>query len=167
MFWSRYGGVIGWLFLVGVLTGAVLLLVVFGLLDQPDPGEEGAVVLMPFYGAAGGAVIATAASLSYWLGMSLWNRQPGRSVSSRAGMGALSAGAGAAMVWILYGFATSGGYGAAVWSVPGIFCALVAALTAGPLTRRAARLADSEDAESALPRHPFSNPAAWSRQDLP
>jgi heme exporter protein D len=165
MFWGRFGGVIGWLFLVGALTGAGLFLVI-GLLLEPDPGEEGLLVFMPFYGAAGGVVVGTAASVSYWLGISLWSRQPDRSVRSRAGVGALSAGAGAAMVWILYGFATSGGYGAAVWSVPGMLCALVAALTAGPLTARAARLADSDDLESARSVEPFSDPAAWSDERL-
>lgn len=162
MFWGRYGSVVGWLFLVGVLTGAALTLVVFGVLVAPDPGEEGAVALMPFLGAAGGAVVAAGATVSYVLGMSLWSRRPDRSVTSRAGMGALSAGAGAALVCVVYGFVTSGGYGLAVWWLPALFCAVVAAATVGPLTGRAARLADGEDAESASLAEPFSDPAAWS-----
>jgi len=149
MFWDRYGGVVGWLFLVGVGLGAVLMGVLFGWLIPPDRGEESVVFVMPFFGAAVGAVSATAASLGYWIGMGLLIGREGRTVASRAWGGGLASAIGAATLWIVYGFAMSGSYGLVVWVPTGLVCGAVAAAVAGPLTARAARRADRRAVESA------------------
>ncbi|MET0297024.1 MAG: hypothetical protein ABW024_06455 [Microbacterium sp.] len=144
MFWSRYGGVIGWLFVVGAGLGAAMMTVLFGWLIPPDRGEESVVFAMPLFGAAVGAVSALAASAGYWIGEGFWIRKAVRTVASRAWVGGLAAGAGVATFWIVYGFAMSGGFGLVVWIPIGVICGLIALIVATPLTARAARRADSD-----------------------
>ena len=143
MFWRTYGSVIGWMFVVGVVAAAVLLLVVFAWLVPPDRGEESAIVLMPFYGGFLGAVTATAANVAYGVGLVVWTRRAGRSVASQAWVGAVAAGAGAFGFWALFGYAVSGMPGLPVWSGVGGASAVLALLIAGPLTARAARRAST------------------------
>lgn len=141
MFWRTYGSVIGWMFAVGVVTAGLFLFVVFAWLLPPDRGEEFAVVLMPVYGGFFGAVTAAAASAVYGVGLALWTRRPGRSVASRAWVGAAAAGVGAFGFWVLFGYAVSGPFALPLWSGVGGASAALALLVAGPLTARAARRA--------------------------
>jgi hypothetical protein len=142
VFWRTYGAVVGWMFAVGVVVGGLSLLALFGLLIPPDRGEEAAIALMPFYGGFFGALTAAAASLAYGLCLLLWTRRTGRSIASRAWVGALSAGAGALGFWVIFGLARSGPYGLSVWGLIGAVAALIAMLVAGLLTGRAARRRD-------------------------
>jgi hypothetical protein len=142
MFWKTYGAVIGWMFGVGVVAGALFLLVVFGWFVPPDRGEESVLLVMPFYGGFFGALAASAASLAYGLALALWTQRP-HSVASRAWVGALSAAAGAFAFWVVFGYALSALYGLQVWAVIGAASGLLAMLTAGPLTARAARRAQN------------------------
>jgi len=142
MFWRAYGAVIGWLVAVGVVVGGLFFLAVFGWLIPPDRGEESAIALMPIVGGIFGALTAAAASLIYGLCLKLWIHRRGRSIASRAWVGALSAGAGALVFWTVFGLVRSGPDGVRAWSVIGVAAAAVAALVAGPLTARAARRAD-------------------------
>lgn len=159
MLWSQYGGVVGWIFVIGVLLGAAVMFVLFGWLVPPDAGEEAAVVLMPFIGAIVGAFSALAASLGYGLAIASWTRRPGRTLTSRATIGGAGAGGGILVLWIGYGLATSGGFGLIVWVPIALACAVIASIVTIPLTARAARRADREECG---PNDPFSDPAAWS-----
>ncbi|WP_336632484.1 MULTISPECIES: hypothetical protein [unclassified Microbacterium] len=141
MFWRTYGAVVGWMFVVGIVAAGLFLFVVFAWLVPPDRGEEDAVWLMPFFGGFFGALDAAAASLSYALALLGWTRRPGRSVGSRAGVGAVAAGVGALAFWMVFGYARSGPDALPVWSVVGAASAVLAVLVAGPLTVRAARRA--------------------------
>ncbi|GAA1488937.1 hypothetical protein [Brachybacterium sacelli] len=149
MFWKSYGLVIGWLFVVGIVTAGVFLFVVFTRLVPLDRGEESALVLMPFYGAFFGALTAAAASALYAICMILWTRERNRSITSRAWLGALSAGTGALVFWIVFGFSLSGISGLPVWSGIGAGSAALAMLTAGSFTSRASRRADAKQTGSA------------------
>lgn len=144
MFWRTYGSVIGWMVAVGVVTAGLFLFVVFAWLIPPDRGEESVIVLLPLYGGFFGAVTATAASLTYGVGLAVWTCRPGRSVASRAWIGAVAAGVGAFGFWVLFGYALSGPYGLPVWSGVGGASAVLGLLVAGPLTARAARRASSQ-----------------------
>lgn len=139
---------IGWLFVIGIVTAAVFLFIVFMWLVPPDRGEESALVLVPFYGAFFGALTAAAASTLYATCMILWTRGPNRSIASRAWLGAFSAGIGALAFWIIFGFSLSGASGIPVWSGVGAGSAALAMLTAGPFTSRASRRADAKQAAS-------------------
>lgn len=126
---------------VGIIAAALLLLVVFAWLVPPDRGEESALWLIPFYGAFFGALTAAAAGVLYGLALIIWTRRSGRSVRSRAWIGAVGAGIGAFAFWLLYGYVLSGTHGVPVWSGVGGGAGVVAMLVAGPLTARAARRA--------------------------
>lgn len=143
MFWRTYGSVIAWMIVIGVLA-AGLLLFAFAWLVPPDRGEESSSWLMPFYGGFFGAITAAAASLIYGLALSVWTRRAGRSVASRAWIGAVAAGVGALGFWVLFGYVLSGPYGLPVWSGIGGAAAVLALVVAGPLTARAARRASSQ-----------------------
>lgn len=137
MFWRPYGAVVGWMFVVGIVAAGVFLVVVFTWLIPPDRGEADVIWLMPFLGGFFGAITAAAASLSYALALLVWTRRPGRSVGSRAAVGA--AGVGAFAFWMVFGYARSGPDGVPLWGVVGAASAVLAVLVAGPLTVRAAR----------------------------
>jgi hypothetical protein len=139
---ARYGGVAGLLILIGSIIGAALFFLVLGILVPPDRGEESVITVLPFMGAFVGAANSLAAAVAYLLGMFGWTRRAGRSVRSRAWIGAGSAAAGAALVWVGFGIAWNSGYAWAVWGAIAVFTALLAAVVAGPLTARAARRAD-------------------------
>jgi hypothetical protein len=143
MFWRSYGTVVGWMLVGGVVLGGLLFVAAFGVLIPPDPGEETAIVFMPFYGGFFGALTGAVASGFYGLCLTYWTRRTARSVRSRAWVGALSAGIGALAFWTAFGFAVSGPGATAVWSVIGGTAAGPAMLIAGPLTARAARRADT------------------------
>ena len=143
MFWRTHGAVIAWLIGGGLVVGALLLLLVFGLLIPPDRGEEIAMVIVPLYGAFFGGVTGVAASLVYGASMMLWTRREDRSIASRAWVGALSAATGALAFWLVFGLALTGPVGIAVWGGIGAASAAVVIMVAGPLTARAARRTDS------------------------
>lgn len=149
MSWKTYGAVVGWIVGVGVAVGALLTLVVFAWLIPPDRGEEGVLAFMPVLGGFFGAMTAVAASVLYALCLALWTHRPGRSIASRAWVGALSAGGGALVFWIVFGLALSGSSGLLLGAWFGGASAVVAMLVAGPLTSRAARRADRR-ADSAV-----------------
>lgn len=139
MLWRTYGRVIGWMLAIGVIAGAVFLLVVFGLLIPPDRGEESAIVLMPFVGGFFGLITALVSSATYYLGLFLWTRRPHRTGSSRAWLGAACAAFGAVGFWLIFGFTLSNWPGVPVWGGIGVVAGILAALIAGPLTTRAAQ----------------------------
>ncbi len=120
MVWRRYGRVVGQLNLFGAVVGAVLFLVVFGFLVPPDRGEESVIVFMPFVGALFGVLTSFAASVAYLVGLQLGTRNLNRSVPSLALIGAGSAAAGAALLWIgVGGAARFGTAGLAIWGILG------------------------------------------------
>jgi len=143
MFWRTYGSVIAWMLVIGTLAAGLFLFVVFAWLIPPDRGEESVIWFMPFYGGFFGAITAAVASLIYGLVLVVWTRQPGRSVASRAWIGAVAAGTGAFAFWVIFGYVLSGPYGLPVWGGIGGASAALALLVAGPLTARAARRAPS------------------------
>lgn len=142
MFIDRYGRVAGYLLLGGVIFGAALFLIVFGLLVPPDRGEEGVVAFMPFMGAFFGMLTALPASAACLLCLFAWTRRGIRSVRSRAWIAAGGAAAGAAVPWLVVGI-VSGPFALIVWGSLAAFCALLAAVVAGPVVARASRRADT------------------------
>lgn len=141
MFWRTYGSVIGWMFVIGIVAAGLFLFIVFGWLIPPDRGEQSAIVLMPFYGGFFGAITAAVASLFYSVALGSWIRRPGRSVTSRGAVGAIAAGTGALVFWLVLGYSLSGVYGLPVWGGIGAGSAAFAVLVAAPLTVRASRRA--------------------------
>lgn len=141
MFWRTYGSVIGWMFVVGIVAAGLFLFIVFAWLLPSDRGEESAIVLMPFYGGFFGAITAAVASLFYSVALGSWIRPPGRSVASRAAIGAGAAGTGALVFWLVFGYSLSGVDGLPVWGGIGAACAVLAVVVAAPLTVRASRRA--------------------------
>ncbi|UOE44739.1 hypothetical protein [Agromyces larvae] len=99
---------------------------------------------MPIVGAGFGVLTSVFASVGYLLGLRVGTRNPNRSVPSLALIGAGSAAAGAALLWIGVGVVRFGPDGVPIWGFLALVSAALAAAIAGPSTSRAAR--DAEDA---------------------
>ena len=127
------------MFFVGVVGTGAYFFVFFAWIAPPSPGVNFALEMMPIWGGLCGAVTAAAASVVYGVCVALWTRRPRRSVTSRAWVGAMSAGVGAFAFWTLLGYAVGGARALPTWSILALAAGAGAALIAGPLTARAAR----------------------------